>query len=105
LIFRAGQTSFVFNCLKNSGAGMRGGSAVTRCYSGIGMKKPDIAKRMARQAGVSEAEAADCLDHVVGQILRNLRQGKIALLPGLGKFRPRADGKVAFQRQGGKRRG
>jgi hypothetical protein len=27
------------------------------------------------------------------------------LLPGLGKFRPCPDGKVAFERQGGKRRG
>jgi len=69
------------------------------------MKKPDIAKRMARQAGVSEAEAADRLDHVVRQILRNLRQGKEASLPGLGKFRPRPGGKVAFERQGGERRG
>ena len=69
------------------------------------MKKPDIAKRMARQAGVSEAEAADRLDRVVHQILRNLRQGKAASLPGLGKFRPRPDGGVAFEPQGGKRRG
>ena len=84
---------------------MRGSSGLTRCYSGIGMKKPDIAKRMARQAGVSEAEAADRLDHVVHQILRNLRQGKEATLPGLGKFRPRPDGKVTFERQGGKRCG
>ena len=77
---------------------------MTRCYSGIGMKKPDIAKRMARQTGLSQAEAADRLDHLVHQILRNLRQGKTASLPGLGKFRPRPDGKVAFERQGGKRR-
>ena len=69
------------------------------------MKKPDIAKRMARQTGVSEAEAADRLDHVVHQILRNLRQGKEASLPGLGRFKPRPDGKVAFERQGGKLRG
>ena len=83
---------------------MRGGLGATRCYSGSEMKKPDIAKRMARQSGVSEAEAADRLDHVVSQILRNLRQGKTASLPGLGKFRPSPDGKVAFERQGGKRR-
>ncbi len=84
---------------------MRGGSGVTRCYSGIGMKKPDIAKRMARQAGVTQAEAADRLDRVVHQILRNLRLGKRTSLPGLGTFTPRPDGKVAFQRQGGQRRG
>ena len=84
---------------------MRGGLGGIRCYSGIGMKKPDIAKQMARQAGVSEAEAADRLDHVVQQILRNLRQGKEASLPGLGKFRPRPDVKVAVELQGGKRHG
>jgi len=84
---------------------MRGASDVTRCYSGIGMKKPDIAKRIARQTGLSQAEAADRLDHVVHQILLNLRQGKEASLPGLGTFIPRPDGKVAFQRQGGERRG
>lgn len=78
---------------------------MTRCYSKIGMKKPDIAKRMARQTGLSQAEAADRLDHVVHQILRNLRQGKEASLPGLGTFTPRPGGKVAFQRHGGKRRG
>jgi len=69
------------------------------------MKKPDIARHMARQTGLSQAEAADRLDRVVQQILRNLRQGKEASLPGLGKFRPRPDGKVAFERQGGKRHG
>jgi nucleoid DNA-binding protein len=69
------------------------------------MRKPDIAKRMARQAGLSEAEAADRLDHVVHQILRNLRQGKEATLPGLGTFAARPGGKVEFRRQGGNRRG
>jgi len=84
---------------------VRGLSGATRWYSGIGMTKPDIAKRMARQTGLSQAEAADRLDYVVHQILRNLRQGKEASLPGLGTFTPRPDGKVAFERQGGKRRG
>jgi nucleoid DNA-binding protein len=69
------------------------------------MKKPEIAKRMARQTGLSQAEAADRLDCVVLQILRNLRQGKQASLPGLGTFTPHPHGKVAFQRQGGERRG
>jgi nucleoid DNA-binding protein len=67
------------------------------------MKKPDIAKRMARQLGVSEGEAADRLDRVVHQILRKLRRGKDAPLPGLGRFRQGPDGKVSFEREGGGR--
>ena len=65
------------------------------------MKKPDIAKRMARRAGVSQAEAADQLDRVVCQILSDLRAGKGAELPGLGTFTQGRDGRVAFQRDRG----
>jgi nucleoid DNA-binding protein len=67
------------------------------------MKKPEIAKRLARQAGVSEAEAADRLDLVVRQILANLRRGKEASLPGLGRFTHATDGTVTFEAEGGKR--
>ena len=52
------------------------------------MKKPELAKRLARQAGVSRAEAADQLDRVVHRILSGLRKGKAVPLPGLGKFTP-----------------
>ena len=69
------------------------------------MKKPDIARRMARQSGVSAGEAADRLDQVVHQILTNLRRHKEASLPGLGRFTQGPDGKVAFEREGGRRRG
>jgi nucleoid DNA-binding protein len=69
------------------------------------MKKPEIAEDMARQAGVSDAEAADRLDGVVHEILTRLRAGKSATLPGLGRFRAGADGKVTFQPAGAKRRG
>jgi nucleoid DNA-binding protein len=50
------------------------------------MKKPEVAKRLARQVGVSNAEAADQLDHVVNQILKKLRKGQAAPFPGLGRF-------------------
>jgi hypothetical protein len=69
------------------------------------MKKPEIAKDMARQAGVTEAEAADRLDGVVHEILARLRTGKSATLPGVGRFRAGADGKVRFQPAGATRRG
>jgi nucleoid DNA-binding protein len=68
------------------------------------MRKAEIAKRMARSAGVSEAEAADRLDRVVRQILENLRRGRPALLPGLGEFRTGPDGLVSFEPRGEKRR-
>jgi nucleoid DNA-binding protein len=68
------------------------------------MKKPEIAKRMARQSGVSQGEAADRLDRMVQQILTNLRNGKETPLPGLGKFTHGPDGKIAFEPEGDKPR-
>lgn len=69
------------------------------------MKKPEIAKDMARQSGVTEAEAADRLDRVVHDILSKLRSGKSASLPGLGRFSSGAGGKVTFKATGEKHRG
>jgi nucleoid DNA-binding protein len=69
------------------------------------MKKPDIAKHMARESGVTEAEAADRLDRVVHQILTNLRRGRSAPLPGMGKFTSSADGIIEFEPDKGSRRG
>jgi len=63
------------------------------------MKKPEIAKRLARQAGVSNAEAADQLDRVVHQILSKLRRGKTAPLPGLGRFTPGPKGAFQFEKE------
>jgi len=68
------------------------------------MKKPDIAKRMARESGVSEAEAADRLDRVVNQIISNLRRGRSSPLPGLGKFTSSPDGAIEFKPDKGNRR-
>jgi nucleoid DNA-binding protein len=69
------------------------------------MKKPDIAKRMARQAGVTQAEAADRLDGAVRQVLDDLRRGGEPSFPGLGRFRQGHDGKVIFEAERGLRRG
>lgn len=67
------------------------------------MKMPDIAKSMARRAGVTHAEGADRLDRVVHQILSNLRKGKPAALPGLGRFTHAADGRIVFEQEGRRR--
>jgi nucleoid DNA-binding protein len=67
------------------------------------MRKPDIAKQLARRSRVSQAEAADRLDLVLHRILSDLRQGKEAALPGLGKFKHGPDGRVAFEPEARKR--
>jgi nucleoid DNA-binding protein len=69
------------------------------------MKKPDIARRIARESGLSEAEAADRLDRVVHQILSNLRRGRPAPLPGMGKFTSGPQGAIEFERDKGPGRG
>lgn len=81
-----------------------GGRRRSDCYIEDRMKKPDIARRMARQAGVSQGEAADRLDRVVHEILSSLRKGREAPLPGLGKFTQGPNGEVTFEREGGKLR-
>jgi nucleoid DNA-binding protein len=52
------------------------------------MKKADIARRMARESGMTQAQAADLLDRAVHEILSSLRRGRKASLPGLGTFTP-----------------
>jgi len=69
----------------------------SRRYIENGMKKPDIAKRLARHAGVTQAEAADRLDRIVHEILANLRQGKDTPFPGLGRFTPGPEGQARFE--------
>ena len=64
------------------------------------MRKPEIARKMARQAGVTKGEAADRLDGVVREILSRLRRGRQADLPGLGRLTTGPDGRVCFEREG-----
>jgi hypothetical protein len=45
---------------------------------------------------LTPAEAADRLDDVVHDILKKLRHGKEAAMPGLGKLIPAADNTVRF---------
>ena len=52
------------------------------------MKKNELAARLAQEAGLSKAAAADRLDQVIHDILASLRRGKPAALPGLGRFLP-----------------
>ena len=65
------------------------------------MKKPGIAKRLARASGITRAAAADELDRVVTSILTNLRKGCDTPVPGLGVFARGPDGAPTFERERG----
>jgi nucleoid DNA-binding protein len=64
------------------------------------MKKPEIARRIARQGRMSCGEAADHLDRVVNEILSSLKRGKPAEMPGLGSFRQTSGGRIRFDQEG-----
>lgn len=55
---------------------------------GAEMKREQLARRLARQSGISPAAAADQLDGVLNDILRRVRGGQSACLPGFGTFWP-----------------
>jgi nucleoid DNA-binding protein len=60
------------------------------------MKKPELARRMARQSNSTVGAAADRLDRTIGEIVRRLKQGEAAHLPGVGAFTRGANGWVSF---------
>ena len=70
------------------------------------MKKTDLASKLARKRKISRAQAADRLDGLVHKILKTLRQGKTASLPGLGALQPgrqtrfQADAKLPVKPEG-----
>ena len=65
------------------------------------MKRLQLAKRLAKRSGVSRAEAADQLDHVVNKIISNLKKGQPAALPGLGHFSPGKEWTFEFEKSKG----
>lgn len=71
-----------------------GGSGPFSVHTMVGMKKAQLARRLAKESGITTAAAADQLDELLTTILRRVRQGQSASLPGLGTFIPGA--KPAF---------
>lgn len=61
------------------------------------MRKDQLAKRIAKESGISTAAAADQLDGILSGILRRVRQGQSASLPGLGTFLPGASPEFYFE--------
>jgi hypothetical protein len=60
------------------------------------MKKDELTLQLARAARLTPAEAADQLDDVVHGIVKKLRRGKPATLPGFGKLLPSGPNSVRF---------
>jgi hypothetical protein len=52
------------------------------------MKKSELARAIARQHKMKTGDAADQVDRAVTRIIRTLRRGNIARLPGLGTITP-----------------
>ena len=52
------------------------------------MKKAQLANEEARRQRVAPEHAADQMDRLVNQIIRALRKGRPAELPGLGTIEP-----------------
>ena len=52
------------------------------------MKKAELANHEARRQRVAPGDAADQMDRAVNQIVKGLRSGKPAQLPGLGTIQP-----------------
>jgi nucleoid DNA-binding protein len=61
------------------------------------MKKTDLADQIARETGVSQGEAADQLDEVITSILKTVKKGGSANLPGLGQLRRDLRGALRFK--------
>jgi nucleoid DNA-binding protein len=64
------------------------------------MEKNEFTKKFAERTGSTSAEAADRVDRVVNDLLRRLRAGKTASLPGFGPLLPEGDAKPRIQRRG-----
>jgi nucleoid DNA-binding protein len=62
--------------------------------------KRDIVRRIARQSGLSRAQAADRVDCAVHQILVDLRCGRKTALPGLGTLLRGEDGRARLDPEG-----
>lgn len=52
------------------------------------MRKKVFARRLAHEAQLTPAVAADQIDSVVTQLLRRLKEGKPAEIPGFGTLLP-----------------
>jgi|HubBroStandDraft_1064217.scaffolds.fasta_scaffold137103_3 nucleoid DNA-binding protein len=57
-------------------------------YDLVGMKKEQVARRLAKESRITEGAAADQMDRILSDLRKKMRKGLSASLPGLGTFRP-----------------
>jgi nucleoid DNA-binding protein len=50
------------------------------------MKRAELAKKLARETGLSHSEARNEVDELVHRILNKLRKGQPVKVPGVGKL-------------------
>ena len=62
------------------------------------MKNKQLTGVLAKRSGITKAVAADHLDKLVHGILVNLKQGRSAVLPGLGQFQPGKPWRFEFEK-------
>src|ERR1700738_4808706 len=65
-------------------------------YHLVGMKKEQLARRLAKESHMTAAAAANQVDRVVNDLLKRVRKGQSASLPGLGTFRSGRDQDFQF---------
>lgn len=58
----------------------------------IDIKREDLARALAERNLLTEGEAQDELDRVVHRIVRSLRRGRAAAMPGIGRLTARIPG-------------
>jgi len=66
-------------------------------YPWTGMKREQLARRLAKESHITTAAAADQLDRVMNDILKRVRSGQSASFPGLGTFLPGAKNGFQFE--------
>ena len=63
------------------------------------MKKEHIARRLAKESNVPTVVAADQVDRIVSDLLKRVRKGESASLPGLGTFQSGSQQEFQFERE------
>ncbi|HEV2200424.1 MAG TPA: HU family DNA-binding protein [Bryobacteraceae bacterium] len=62
------------------------------------MKRKQLARALAERNRLTHGEAQDQLDRLVHKIVRSLRQGRAAKMPGIGRLTPKPPAPASSRR-------